>query len=215
MSWRFIIAVLLVAAGASAWGGLRLGNWLVAHGPAAKEIPQLSQETTVPVLDANGRPYVAQPPQPLVDGRLAAPQKPAEVAWQIPDQSLNATLANAAIPVATTPITMVEAQQLASSGGQKLVGIADVGNLGLAAGGNSNGPIQPIEIPDTTTTAKPDVARAPASNQAWQTRLRQELQVCSAQSFFDRPTCAWAARNKYCEANNAWGQIRDCPPKNF
>ncbi|HEY9459472.1 MAG TPA: hypothetical protein VIR04_01585 [Paralcaligenes sp.] len=212
MSWRFIIAILLIAGGASAWGGLRLGNWLVAHGPVAKEIPEQSRETAVPVLDANGRPYVAQPPQPLVDGRLAAPQKLAEVAWKIPDQSLNATMANAAIPVATTPITMVEAQRLAS-GGQNLVGIADVGNLGLAAGGHSNGPIQPIEVPDTTV--RQAATHTPAKNQAWQARLRQDLQVCSAQGFFERPTCAWAARNKYCEANNAWGQTRDCPAKNF
>src|SRR5690606_24626630 len=67
MSWRIIFAVLIVMAGASAWGGLRLGDWLVAHGPVAPPVlvhPELAND--VPVLDANGLPYTAQPPQPLV-----------------------------------------------------------------------------------------------------------------------------------------------------
>lgn len=198
MSWRFIIAILLVAAGASAWGGLQLGDWLVAHGPVAKQVPSQTPVAVVPLLDANGQPFVAQPPQPLVDGHLAIPQKLPQVAWEIPDQSLNSTMANATIQVATTPITMVEAQQLASSGGQKLQGIADVGNLGLGAGAVSNQPIQPVEVPPPPP---PPAPVASVNNQAWQARLRQDLQACSAQSFFDRPSCAWAARNKYCEPN--------------
>jgi len=52
-------------------------------------------------------------------------------------------------------------------------------------------------------------------NQSWQASLRQDLQACSAQGFFDRPSCAWAARNKYCEPNNAWGKVGDCPAKSF
>lgn len=212
MSWRFIIAILLVAAGASAWGGLRLGEWLVAHGPVAKHIPEPLQLSTVPVLDADGQPYLAQPPQPLVNGRLAIPQKPSPVQWEIPDQSLNATMANNTVQVATTPITMVEAAQIASYGTQDLVGIADVGSLGLGAGEVSSGqPIQPVEVPPPP----PPPAPTAANNQAWKARLRQDLQACSAQSFFDRPSCAWTARNKYCEPNNAWGKVRDCPAKSF
>jgi len=60
------------------------------------------------------------------------------------------------------------------------------------------------------------VASRPVGNAgAWQARLRQDLQACDAESFFDRPSCAWAARNRYCTPNNAWGRVADCPAKNF
>ena len=35
MSWRLLFATLLLALGASAWGGIQLGDWLVAHAPPA------------------------------------------------------------------------------------------------------------------------------------------------------------------------------------
>lgn len=212
MSWRFIFAVLIIIAGASAWGGLRLGDWLVAHGPPVVELPNHSQAATVPVLNADGRPFIAQPPQPLVDGRLAVPEPPPETHWEIPAQSIAETTFNPLVDLATTPITMDEAQQIAASGGQKLQGIADVGNLGLGTSATrvQNQPIQPIELPAMPTTPSPS-----ANAGAWQAHLRQDLQTCSAQGFFDRPSCAWAARNKYCAANNAWGKVDDCPAKRF
>ena len=212
MSWRSIFVVLVVAAAVSIWGGLRLGEWLVAHGPVATAATHHAPLVTVPVLDADGKPYTAQPPQPLVDGRLAIPEEPPLVAWEIPTSSLDETKSNQVIPVATTSITMVEAEQIAAGGGSSgLSGIADVGELmgGLGQGA----PIQPIEAPDGPA---PIVAPQPVGNSgAWQARLRQDLQACDAESFFDRPSCAWAARNKYCTPNNAWGKVADCPAKNF
>ena len=85
MSWRFIFAILVVAAGASAWGGLRLGDWLVAHGPVAPAMPEFPELSSVPVLDANGLPYVAQPPQPLVNGQLGVPEAPDQIAHRVVD----------------------------------------------------------------------------------------------------------------------------------
>lgn len=216
MSWRFILAILLVAAGASAWGGLQLGNWLVAHGPATPPIDESPELSAVPVLDANGLPFVAQPPQPLVNGQQGVPGTPAQIAWQIPEKSLDETKSTATIDLATTTITMDEALQIAASGSQNFKGIADVGDLGLGASNFTEAqPLQPIEV---APPPPPPVANATApaqSNQAWQASLRQELQACSAQGFFDRPSCSWAARNKYCEPNNAWGRVGDCPAKSF
>lgn len=214
MSWRFIFAILVIAAGASAWGGLRLGDWLVAHGPVAPPVPEHPELSTVPVLDANGLPYVAQPPQPLVNGLLGVPEAPPQVAWEIPEASLAATKANPTIDVATTTITMEEALRIAEGGnGGGLQGIADVGDLGLGKGPftGQNAPLQPIEV----APPPPPPPVAVQNNQAWQASLRQDLQACSAQSFFDRPSCAWTARNKYCEPNNAWGRTRDCPARSF
>src|SRR5690606_22705351 len=140
---------LIIAAGASAWGGLRLGDWLVAHGPVAPVMPEYPELSTVPVLDANGLPYVAQPPQPLVSGQLGVPEAPEQIAWEIPQTSLEDTKNNPNIEVATTTITMEEAMQIAQSGGgAALQGIADVSGLGLggSAPAGQNTPLQPIEM---------------------------------------------------------------------
>ena len=212
MSWRLIFVVLVVAAGASAWGGIRLGDWLVAHGPQATVKPATPDIPTVPVLDADGKPFVPQPPQPLMDGRLAVPEEAQQVAWELPQETAAESTDNPVIAMATTTISMMEAEQIAAANGQNnLVGIADVGDLGLGAGGR-NQPLQPIE-----SQAPPPTPAAPAQpqNASWQASLRQDLQACSALGFFDRPSCAWAARNKYCEPNNAWGKVRDCPSKSF
>lgn len=217
MSWRFILAILVVAAGASAWGGVQLGDWLVAHGPVAPVIEDTTEASAVPVLDANGLPYLAQPPQPLVNGQLGIPDAPQQVAWEIPEKSLEETAANATIDLATTPITMDEAVQIAASGNQSFHGIADVGDLGLGAS-NFNGsaqPLQPIEVAPPPPPPVPNATPPAQNNQAWQANLHQDLQACSNQGFFDRPSCAWAARNKYCEPNNAWGRVPGCPSKNF
>jgi hypothetical protein len=215
MSWRFILAILILAAGASAWGGLRLGDWLVAHGPVAPSIPEHPELSSVPVLDANGKPFLAQPPQPLMNGTQGVPEQPEQIAWQIPETSLDETKSNQTIAVSTTTITMDEARQIAEGqGGGNLQGIADVG--GLLGGGNrqvaQNQPLQPIEVAPPPPPPAPEPA---AANQAWQAHLRQDLQACSAQGFFDRPSCAWAARNRYCEPNKAWGRTPDCPAKSF
>src|SRR3546814_20038529 len=110
---------------------------------------------------------------------------------------------------------MVEAELIAQAGKTmpSLHGIADVSGLGLgAAPAGQNAPLQPIEVapvppPPTPTTA--------ANTQAWQASLRQDLQACSAQSFFDRPSSAWTARHNYYEPNNDRGRVREGPAKWF
>jgi len=223
MSWRLIIGILAACAATSVWGGLQLGEWLVAHGPVAAAAPGRPELAPVPVLDANGKPFSAQPPQPLVNGRLAIQQALPEVSWQIADQGADDTLSSAVISVSTTPITTVEAQQIASLDQGRLNGIADVGDLINSMGGKSGNkamPVQRVDMPDPTVTQAPvendDDNAAPANlNGNWRAQLRSDLQACQAESFFDRPSCMWSARNKYCTPNNAWGKIEDCPDKRF
>lgn len=212
MSWRFILAILLIAAGASAWGGLQLGNWLVAHGPATPVVPTHPELSSDPVLDADGRPFMARPPQPLVNGRLGVPEAPDQVAWHIPEAAIQEMESNAAIHLATTTITMDVARQIAEGDFNVpgLSGIADVGNL--AGGRVGNQPLQPVDVAPAPPAPSTDTQQG---DQNWQAGLRQALQACSAKGFFDRPSCAWSARNKYCEPNNAWGRVRDCPAKSF
>lgn len=223
MSWRLIFAILALFMAASAWGGLRLGEWLVANGPMASAAPGRPEIAPVPVLDADGRPFSAQPPQPLVNGRLAIPQPFESVAWEVVNENPTSLLASNVISIATTRITMAEAEQIAALESGRLMGIADVGDLISSIGkqgGQSNTSLQPVEMPDQPPAPALDNAGGlpaqPGSHpSAWLAQLRSDLQACNAQSFFDRPSCAWAARNKYCTPNNAWGKVEDCPAKNF
>ncbi|MER1966662.1 hypothetical protein [Castellaniella sp. GW247-6E4] len=202
MSWRLIFATLLLVAGASAWGGLQLGDWLIAHGPAQPPLTTHPELEAVQVLGADGKPFVATAPQPLPDGRLGVPQAAPPVSWEIQPMPLMASAPP--IALATTTITMDEAIALASQNQRNgLEGIATVGALGSSA-------IQPVDI----TTAPPAAAGPQGQDGNWQAAFRKELALCESKGFFSRPSCAWAARNKYCEPNNAWGRVDDCPARN-
>ncbi len=205
MSWRLIFAFLLLAAGASAWGGLQLGDWLISHGPAQTQMPaphpELDQSA---VLDANGKPYVASAPQVLPDGRQGVPEQAPPVDWKVQQDSLLKD--GRPITLATTTISMDEAIALASQNqlGDGLQGIAQFGALG------GSQIVQPIDV---TTPPSPAATQTAAASGHWQADFQQELKACEALGFFSRPSCAWAARNKYCEPNGAWGKVADCPAK--
>ncbi|MBV6272695.1 hypothetical protein KVP09_07165 [Alcaligenaceae bacterium CGII-47] len=207
MSWRLIFAILLITAGAAAWGGLQLGDWLIAHGPEASIAPVVNQTTPlVPVLDADGKPHAAVAPQPLPDGRLGVPAPQPPVDWAV----TTSPLMDSAPPIAlaTTMISMDEAIQLASMQRQDgLQGIADASALDP-----SRQPIQPIDITQAPPPAAASVGTG-ATRGDWQAAFRRELSACEGVGFFSRPTCAWAARNKYCEPNGAWGLVDGCPAR--
>lgn len=226
MSWRFIFAIVIISLGAAAWGGIRFGEWLVAHGPVKPEIkttpPELSE---IPVLDADGKPFLAQAPQPLLNGRLGVPDPLEPIQWEVVAPTLAELQAETPISLATTTISMDEAVQIAGANPHGLQGLADVGDLmgggdsigNVAAGPPTHGPqfIQPVDITTPPPPPPAPVAAGPAGAGNWEAALRKELQACSRLGFFERPSCSWAARNKYCEPNNAWGRSRDCPAKNF
>lgn len=207
MPWRFIIAVLLLAAGASVWGGLELGNWLIAHGPEKSMVVSAPAPSDLPTLDADGKPFTAQPPQPLVNGRLGVPEEPTPIAWEIDTSTL--TEEKPPIALATTSISLEQAIQIAmSEQNRELQGIARV-NLGDAEA------IQPVEVGTPPPPPPQDIQIASNNGGAWQAQLQQELNACSKKGFFDRPSCSWEARNKYCGPNNAWGKVPGCPSKSF
>jgi hypothetical protein len=66
--------------------------------------------------------------------------------------------------------------------------------------------IQSVDMPSPQQQASPG-----AGQKGWQDALRRELAQCADAGFFQRPTCAWNARNKYCAPNQAWGTIAECP----
>ncbi len=225
MSWRLLFATLLVALGASAWGGIQLGDWLVAHAPVAAPAPgQDAAASQQPVLDANGRPYVAQPPQPRVDGTLGVPDRPADREWTINTVSLFDTVSDPSVQISRERITMDQAREIASSSQVPLPsGPSDVSTLDLQAPGTSaavNGGVMPPPQTQAGGYGNQAVQAVPPPNSSpapgapgWQDALRQELARCANQGFFERPSCSWNARNKYCAPNRAWGTMPECPAR--
>jgi len=56
------------------------------------------------------------------------------------------------------------------------------------------------------------ITEIPARNpMAWVDALDRELARCAELGFFERPECAWAARKQYCEPNQGWGAVKECP----
>ncbi len=203
MSWRLIFAILILAAGTSAWGGLQLGDWLIAHGPTKPLVPVPPPELSkTPVLDANGKPFVATAPQPLLNGGQGIPEIMPPVDWQINSQSLMASQSK--IALATTTITLE--QTIALAAGEQLEPAGLDGIAQLTAGSYQN--IQPIDVP-------PMPNAQPASQIPWQDKFHAALKACENVGFFSRPSCAWDARNKYCEPNNAWGKVDGCPARDY
>ncbi|HLR30265.1 MAG TPA: hypothetical protein VK082_06780 [Paenalcaligenes sp.] len=208
MSWRLIFVVLLSVLGASAWGGYLLGNWLIENGPmrvpTVASFEDFSPQTT---LGADGKPFTAQPPQPLVDGRLGIPEDPDTLSWQI-DNSHDLFAEAPPISLATTTISMSEAIRITGRD-QHDSGLQGIAQLDR---------VQPVEAGDPPPPPSQDVVETDPSPQqggSWQADLQRELEACKQLGFFKRPSCAWEARNKYCAPNNAWGQVSECPKKDF
>lgn len=212
MSWRAILIIIVLALGAAGVSGMQLGDWLVSRAPAAAPPPHGDGQDDDPVLDANGRPYVAQPPQPRLDGTLGVPDTHT-ADWEVSMVSLFDTVNDPSVLISRESVTP-ESLKLITSGASALppedrndIATVDIREL---APYTAQQPIQPIEVPQMPHPTAP----GPSAGGNWQAALQHELQVCAdTKGFFERPSCAWAARRKYCEPNNAWGTIRDCPER--
>ncbi len=211
MSWRFLIFFLLVAAGFSAWGGINLGNWLIAHGPEQPVLPEAFTKTNTEVLDADGNPYRAQPPQPLLNGRLGTPEQRDHIDWEIPSTSLAKASKQPPIAISTSRISASQIQELNEEGSDDFKGLASIGDLFGSDDGTQSDEIIPIDVQNNQQQEVN--TNQTEQNSDWQAQLREEIEACRRLGFFERPTCSWNARNKYCGPNNAWGQIKDCPAK--
>src|SRR5690606_1955117 len=88
---------------------------------------------------------VAQPPQPLVDGRLGVPANAGSTAWQVPTVSLFDTVTDPAVNIARDSLSDSQVLQLSEAGAALPQGPADVMTLDLAAQGE--GRLQPEPPP--------------------------------------------------------------------
>lgn len=214
MSWRILIAALLLGIAASVMGGLQLGNWLIEHGPLKTETLDAYQDLyVVPTLDADGKAYVPAPPQPLVDGRLAVPDSSEHIDWEINTETdLLAERRPIALATATGGSANITRSHVSPSGLQGLAQIRSRSN------NLDENVIQPVDIGSTPPPPSQEVQvsnRSIASNPNWQVNFQQALNACDALSFTKKPSCKWDARNKYCGPTNAWGKVPGCPAKAF
>jgi hypothetical protein len=215
-----------MALGVSAWAGIQFGDWLVSHAPTAiRTPPNASHPDQEPILDADGRPYTAQPPQPRIDGTLGIPDRPTGTNWTVTTVSLFNTVKNPSVVISRHSITTNQARQLAATTRSALPSAPnDVSTLDLATQQRQSAQpytqihasrnvsqqpiIQSIDIPPPQQQAS-----AGTGQKGWQKTLRRELAQCADAGFFQRPTCAWNARSKYCAPNQAWGTIPECPSR--
>ncbi len=211
MSWRVLILFLIMVALGAGVGGIMLGEWLVESAPSvvSRSNPSGSKDPE-PVLDADGKPFAAQPPQPLVDGTLGVPKAMAETEWKIPETSL-------------VDVQDGAFRQLDTVSGLP-PGPADISTVDVTKvngfGTPSPSATAPIQTPQASTpsnqgkpVSKPPAPRATSSD--WLQSLRKEISQCESMGFFQRPTCIQTARNRYCSPNNGWGKVPECPARSF
>ncbi|KNE25531.1 hypothetical protein [Achromobacter spanius] len=68
----------------------------------------------------------------------------------------------------------------------------------------------------TSTAPQPTlhITEIPAENPlAWVDTLKDALARCAELGFFERPNCAWEARRQFCEPNQGWGVVKECPAR--
>jgi len=152
--------------------------------------------------------------------------------WEVRAQGLEETLSNSRIVTATTRISLFQARQIAA------VAKAGTGANAVLAGGGAAGQVDavmPLQANIPGVSVMPPSVPVPAQvpepvsereiepsadtlviSEAWQAELSLALHTCETTfSLFDRPSCVWAARNRYCAAHQAWGKIENCPARNF
>ena len=205
MSWRALILFLIVIVFGASVGGIMLGEWLVESSPAVvNRTVTAGAKDPEPVLDADGKPFAAQPPQPLVDGTLGVPKTMTETEWKISEAAV--------VDVQDGAFRQLDTVSGLPPGPSD-VGMVDVSsdNAGtpIPAGARPAVPSLPPSRPASTPTQP-----APSSS-AWLESLRKEMGQCESLGFFQRPTCIQNARNRYCNPNNAWGKVPECPARSF
>jgi hypothetical protein len=214
MSWRVLIIFLLLAAVASWQGGLQLGEWLLARAPESISSASSSRSNSgEQILDANGKPFAAQPPQPRIDGTLGVPHESAPVEWTV---------------TAVIAEQFDSDHELAAGGADLLSGIQDIATLDVAgntreqsasstpsATGERGGSAGAVSPPRTSASLQPRTVTPAAVTLTWQQALRKDIEKCDGAGFFQRPSCVQNTRNKFCTPNNAWGKTADCPARSF
>nr|WP_314364045.1 hypothetical protein [uncultured Achromobacter sp.] len=150
----------------------------------------------LPALPTEEAPSEWETTKPEAAVSVDAPQTAA------PAQS--APAASAPVPSPTSPDAASDADASAASGAPAAAGTSDAAGAANAAA--------PATAAPTAPRSTLRITEIPARNpMAWVDALDRELARCAELGFFERPECAWAARKQYCEPNQGWGAVKECP----
>ncbi|GAA0515447.1 hypothetical protein N5K27_13750 [Pigmentiphaga sp. GD03639] len=196
MGLAFVAMVVVV--------GVLFGLWLSWNAPVDR-----AAEAPVPV--AQGRPgeapvaavdqetYLPEPPQPRVDGSRGVPSRPVQPSAPIPlvsaaDQPQPDTLLSTIAPDMQTvnpgsPLPAHLAEPPAAAQSPRII-------------------VEPPSQQVATVVAGADAA---GGQEPWIQSLRAELARCASQGVVGRVICNEKARWKYCNTDNRWGRIAECP----
>ena len=187
--------------GASAAGGVALGNWLVDQAPSmAADGRTNTTRSPETVLDPSGRPLTAIAPQPLLDGTLGQPRQEISPMWEIQAVSLFETNLDPMVVLGRGDQSYTVGDMLSQAGAGLVQGEGDVATVDLLTS-------EPVTVQPEPTV----VARAPEIQLSWEQGLAQAIDACQSVGFFSRPGCIERARKKFCEPNRAWGKHPLCP----
>ncbi len=223
MSWRTLFVFLVLAAVASWQGGIQLGEWLVSRAPESIASVAGTKDTKDQVLDANGKPFTPQPPQPRVDGTLGIPRSSTPVEWTITPILASVTdVGTTAMAVDGEGNYERRDNELVAGGAELAHAQSDVATLDIATSEvktpQSGAPARtapgaPV-VEGVRTSTNTDPTKAPVITvYSWVQSLKKEIDRCANLGFFQRPTCVQNARNKFCAPNNGWGKTADCPAR--
>lgn len=202
MSWRWVFILAVLILGASAAGGVAVGDWLVAQAPAISADGKTN--TTKPpaiVLDAAGRPLAGLAPQPLIDGSLGIPQTQIQPMWEIETVSLFETNLDPMVVLSRGDETYSVSDMLTQAGAGLAQGPSDIAMVDVTGSNTDATPVATPQAPPANRT----------QDKGWQELLAEAIKACDNVGFFSRPSCVERAQKKFCEPNRAWGRHALCP----
>ncbi len=214
MSWRVLIAFLVLVMAGAAMAGVALGNWLVGEAPGLSSGPTTNTNSPPTlVLDAAGRPLAGIPPQPLVDGGMGPPGLLPVMDWQLDGVSLFESVLDPMVVLSQGDESFTVSDRLSNAGSGLAQGPSDVAMVDVTQGQNQN--LSASQTADAIAQRIPSQSAAPSPTAPnWRDQLSEAITACDDVGFFSRPNCIQRARNKFCEPNNAWGRDNLCPSRN-
>ncbi len=167
-------------------------------------------------------PQPTQPPESDAANKRAAPSPEGSQEEKATDSSSDRPAPNASSSAADRPET--DAASSASNQAASASSAPDHAD-GASSASDHAAPAAASAEPARAAASPSSSEQAPTGPQpslritvipapdpmAWVAALDGELERCAELGFFERPECAWAARKQFCEPNQGWGKVKECP----
>lgn len=159
-------------------------------------------------------PPPTQPPESDAASKRAAPSSEARQEDKTADSASDRPMTDASSSTPERPVAEASSsaqespvtQAAASTSNQTApaASSAETARTSASPSSSEHAPTGPQPSLRVTVIPAPDPM-------AWVAALDRELERCAELGFFDRPECAWTARKQFCEPNQGWGKVKECP----